>query len=100
MVGALLHTQGQAYDSKYLLNILLDNNFRIYENLGPNTLILAPHATKDSATHDPDTPRLHETMHSDNCDKFLSAMGEESAVLEVHGTWTEVRKATMPQGTG
>jgi hypothetical protein len=99
MVCALLLTRGQAYDSRYLLNLLLDNDFGLYENLGPTTLMLAPQAMKASATHDPDTPRLHEAMRGDNRDEFLSAMGEEIAALEAHGTWTIVKKETMPQGS-
>ena len=100
MVGALLLTQGQAYDhSRYLLNLLLDNEFGLYENLAPNTLMLAPHAMKASATVDPDTPRLHEAMRGDHRDDFLTAMGEEIAALEAHGTWNVVRRDTMPAGS-
>jgi hypothetical protein len=60
MAGALLLSQtGQAYDSCYLLNLLLDHDFGLYENLGPDTLMLAPHAMKASTTPDPRTPRIH-----------------------------------------
>jgi hypothetical protein len=31
--------------------------------------MMAPHAIKASATHDPDTPRVHETMHSEHQDQ-------------------------------
>jgi hypothetical protein len=98
MVGALLLTQGQAYDTRYLLNLLLDHDFGLYENLSPNSLLLAPHAMKASAVHDPDSPRLHEAMRGDHRDEFLSAMGKEISELESHGTWTIVRKETMPDG--
>jgi hypothetical protein len=51
---------------------------------------------KASATHDPDTPRLHEAMRSNQRDKFLTVMGKEIAKLESHETWTMIRKETMP----
>jgi hypothetical protein len=98
MVGALLLTQGQAYDNRYLLNLLLDHDFGLYENLSPNSLMMAPHAMKASATHDPDTPRLHEAMRGEHRDEFLAAMGKEIAELEAHGTWKIVRKESMPDG--
>jgi hypothetical protein len=99
MVGALLLSQGQSYDSRYLLNLLLDNDYGLYENLAPNSLMMAPHAMKESATHDPDTPRLHEAMRGENRDEFLVAMSEEIAALEAHGTWTVVKKETMSPGS-
>jgi hypothetical protein len=61
--------------------------------------MLAPQAFKASATHDPDTPRLHEAMRGDNRDEFLSAMGKEIAALKSHGTWMVVKKETMPHGS-
>jgi hypothetical protein len=61
--------------------------------------MLAPHAMKASATtSDQDTPRLHEAMRGDHRDEFLTAMGKEISELESHGTWTIVRKETMPDG--
>jgi hypothetical protein len=98
MVGALLLTQGQAYDNRYLLNLLLDHDFGLYENLSPNSLMMAPHAMKASSGHDPDTPRLHEAMRGEHRDEFLTAMGKEIAELESHGTWEVVRKESMPAG--
>jgi hypothetical protein len=53
---------------------------------------------KASAVYDPDTPRLHEAMQGDDRDKFLAAMGKEISELKSHGTWTIVRKETMPDG--
>jgi hypothetical protein len=99
MVGALLLTQGQAYDSRYLLNLLLDNEFGLYENLAPDTLMLSPHGMKASSAVDPDTPRLHEAMRGDHRDDFLTAMGEEISALEAHGTWNIVRRDSMPAGS-
>jgi hypothetical protein len=98
MVGALLLTQGQSYNNRYLLNLLLDHEFGLYENLSPNALMMSPHAMKASATHDPDTPRLHEAMRGEHRDEFLAAMGKEIAELEAHGTWNIVRKESMPDG--
>ena len=62
LTSYLLLSQGQSYNNRYLLNLLLDQEFGLYENLLSNTLMLAPYALKVSATHDPDTPRLHEAM--------------------------------------
>jgi hypothetical protein len=97
MVGALLLTQGQSYDTRYLLNLLLDHDFGLYENLTPS-LIQGPHAMKASSVSDPDTPKLHDAMRGDQRDDFLTAMGQEIAELESHGTWDVVRKASMPSG--
>jgi hypothetical protein len=98
MVGALLLMPGQAYYTRYLLNLLLDHDFGLYKNLSPNLLLLAPYAMKALAVHDPDSPRLHEAMQGDHRDEFLAAMGKEISELESHGTWTIVRKETMPDG--
>jgi hypothetical protein len=87
MVGALLLTQGQAYDNCYLLSLLLDHDFGLYENLSPKSLMLAPHAVKASATHDPNSPRLHDAMQGEHRDDFLAAMGKEISKLKAHGTW-------------
>jgi hypothetical protein len=87
MVGALLVTQVQAYDNRYLLNLLLDHDFGLYENQSPTSLMMVPHAMKASSTHDPSSPRLHEAMRSKDQDEFLIAMGKEIAELKSHGTW-------------
>jgi hypothetical protein len=99
MVGALLLAQVQAYGNCYLLNLLLDHDFGLYENLSPNSLMLAPHAMKASATHNPDSPRLHEAMQGKHHGAFLAAMRKEISKLEAqHGTWQIVRKKSMPTG--
>jgi hypothetical protein len=54
---------------------------------------------KASSTHDPDTPRLHEAMRGEHRDDFLAAMGKEISELEAHGTWSIVRKESMPLGS-
>jgi hypothetical protein len=38
-------------------------------------------------------------MSGDNRDEFLTAMAEEIAAFETHGTWLVVTKETMPQGS-
>jgi hypothetical protein len=60
--------------------------------------MMAPHAMKGSATHDPDSPRLHEAMRGEHRDEFLAAMEKEISKLEAHGTWKIVRKESMPHG--
>lgn len=37
MISALMLTSGKTYDSRYLLNVLSDHNFGLYDNLGANT---------------------------------------------------------------
>jgi hypothetical protein len=49
--------------------------------------MLAPHAVKASATHDPNSPRLHDAMQGEHRDDFLAAMGKEISKLKAHGTW-------------
>jgi hypothetical protein len=98
MVGALLLTRGHAYDNRYLLNLLLDNHFGVYENLSSTSLLLDPLAMKALPVFDPDTPHLHKAMRGDHHNEFLAAMAEEIAALEVHKTWTIVHKETLPTG--
>ena len=95
MMCGLLSLQGRAYDNRYLLNLLLDQDFGLYDNLGPSSLLMSPSALSGS-TADPDTPRLHEAMRSEHREEFLHAMGKEIADLEKHGTWTVIRKSSMP----
>ena len=57
--------------------------------------MLAPYALKASATHDPDTPCLHEAIGGEHREKFLIAMGKEIAELEELNTWTVVQKSSF-----
>jgi hypothetical protein len=98
MISALMLTSGQAYDNRYLLNLLLDRDFGLYENLGADTLMRHPQAMKASSTHDPDSPRLHEAMRGEHREEFLMAMGKEIQELEAHGTWSVVKKTSLPRG--
>ena len=91
-------TSGQAYDNRYLLNLLLDRDFGLYENIGANTLMCHPQAMKASTSYDPDSPRLHEAMRGEHREDFLVAMGKEIAELEHHGTWTVVKRTSLPRG--
>ena len=99
MTAALIFTQGHTYENCYLLNLLLDHYFGLYENLSSDSLVLHPHSMKASATVNPDSPRLHKAMHGKHREGFLKAMGKEISKLESHGTWYIVRKTSMPQGT-
>jgi hypothetical protein len=98
MVSALFLTSGQAYDNRYLLNLLLDRDFGLYDNLLANTLLCHPHAMKASTTPDPDSPRLHEAMSGEHREEFLAAMSKEIEELESHGTWTVIKKSSLPRG--
>jgi hypothetical protein len=98
MISALMLTNGQAYNNRYLLNLLLDQDFGLYENLEADTLMCHPHAMKASTSHDPDSLRLHEAMSGEHREDFLVAMGKEIEELESHGTWTIIKKISMPQG--
>jgi hypothetical protein len=96
MVSALILTSGQAYDNRYQLNLLLDRDFGLYENLGADTLMCHPQAMTASTSHDPDPPRLHEAMDGEYCEDFLVAMGKETEELESHGTWSVLKKTSLP----
>ena len=76
MTAALLFTQGHTYNNSYLLNLLLDHDFGLYEKLFADSLMIHPHTMKASATVDPDSPRLHEAMHGEHREDFLKAMGK------------------------
>ena len=91
-------TSEQSYDNRYLLNLLLDRDFGLYQSLGANALMSHPHAMKASTSHDPDSPRLHEAMRGEHHEDFLVAMGKEIEELESHGTWTVVKKTSLPRG--
>jgi hypothetical protein len=55
--------------------------------------MMAPHAMKA------DTLRgLHEALHGEHQDDFLATMGKEISELKSHGTYTIVRKESMPYG--
>ena len=60
--------------------------------------MLAPCALKASATHYPDTPRLHEAMGGEHQEEFLIAMVTDIAEIEDINTWTVVRKYSLPKG--
>ena len=99
ITAALLLTQGNTYNNHYLLNLLLDHNFGLYENLSVDSLMLHPHAMKASATVNPDSPLLREAMHSKHREDLLETIRKEISKLESHGTWDIVHKTSMPQGT-
>jgi hypothetical protein len=98
MVSALMLTSGQAYDNRYLLNLLLDRKFGQYENFGADTLMCHPYAMRASMTHDPDLSRLYEAMSGEHREDFLIVMGKEIEELESHGTWDVVKKSSLPSG--
>jgi hypothetical protein len=98
MISASLLTSGQSYDNPCLLNLLLDRDFGLHDNLLANTLMCHPHAMKASTTPDPDSPRLHEAMSGVHREDFLIAMSKEIEELESHGTWTVIKKSSLPRG--
>jgi hypothetical protein len=98
MISAVMLTRGEAYDNRYLLNLLLDQDFGLYKNLDADTPMRHPQAMKASSTHDPDSPRLHEAMKGEHHEDFLMAMGKEIQELEAHGTWMVVKKESLHHG--
>jgi hypothetical protein len=96
MTGALLLTQGQAYNNRFLLNLLLGHDFGLYKNFGPTSLLMHPHAMKASVTHDPNTPRLHEAMLLKDEIAF-SGSPCSLTVLPAFGIKT---RQSVPTGTG
>ena len=84
---------------QYVIVLLLDPNYGIFDNLPINMFTENPHFMKAAATKDPDTPTLKEVMMDfKHRDKFIKAMDVEIKELESHNTWTVMRKADMPEG--
>ena len=79
------------------MNLLLDQEFGIYEMFLANNLMLATYALKVSATYDPATPRLHEALGGEHQEEFLIAMGKDIAELEEINTRKVVRKSSLPK---
>ena len=73
---------------QYLIALLLDPHFGVFDNLPINMFAENPHFMKAGATKDPDTPDLKEALASPHREEFLSAMEVEIKELEVHNTWT------------
>jgi len=86
----------QDYSLVYAL--LMDPEFGIMDNIFPHAYSMVPHLMKASRQHDPDTPNLHQALSGDHRDDFLEAMSEEISQLEAHGTWTIVRRSSVPEG--
>jgi hypothetical protein len=97
MVSTLMLTSGHAHDNRRLLNVLLDQDFGLCENLGADTLLCHRHTMKVSATHNPATPGLCKAMQGGHREDFLVAMGKEIEELEARGTWTVMKKSTLPR---
>ena len=95
MIGMLSLYQGRAYDSRYLLNLLLDHEFGLFNGLNPG---FSPWLMKAAYGTDPDQPSLHEAMRGEHREDFLAAMTKEISALEKHGTWTVIRRDSMPDG--
>ena len=49
--------------------------------------------------NDPDTPGMMEALSGPHCDEFMEAMKNEISELEHHGTWTVVKRSTLPPNT-
>ena len=90
ITAALLLTQGRKYDNSYLINIFLDNDFEIHEKIPSDVLMHSPHAMKASATHNPDTPCLHEVICGPDREVYLQTPSQDIYELETHDTWTIV----------
>ena len=98
MVSALIISSGQSYENRYLLNLLLTNEFGLYKNLGAYKLDNHPHAMESLMKHDPDTPRLHEAMSDEHQDDFIADMGNEITELEQRNTWNVAKKDSLSRG--
>ena len=49
--------------------------------------------------NDPDTPGMMEALSGPHRDEFMEAMKNEISELEHHGTWTVVKRSTLPPNT-
>ena len=83
MISVLATSQGRTYDSRYLLNLLLDHEFSLFNELTPN---FSPWLMKEAYGSDPDQPSLHEAMLGEHKGDFIDAMTKEISALEKHGT--------------
>ena len=88
---------GQARDNRHLLNLLLDRDFGLCNNLLSDALTRHPRAMKASAAPDPDSPRLHEAVGGEHREEFLVAMSKQIEELESRGTWTVIKKSSLPR---
>ena len=74
-------SQGHMYDNLYLLHIIRDYEFGIYENISADILMHSPHAMKAFITHDPDTTCLHESMCGPDWEVYFHDTSQDIAEL-------------------
>ena len=95
----MMNRKGQEKDMQYVIALLLDPSYGIFDNLPINMFVENPHFMKAAATKDPDTPNLKDAlMNPEHRDHFLKAMEVEITELEAHNTGTVMNEADMPEG--
>ena len=79
------------------MSLLVDPDTGLYDAVHHTALNLYPNIFKASAIHDPDSPTLHEAISGVHREEFLDAMMKEIQELEEHGTWTVIKRSSLPK---
>ncbi len=90
--------QGQAYDMQYVIALLVDPDYGVFDSLPMESFTGSPHFMKAGSKSDPDTPGIKEALGGIHRDDFLEAMGKEIEELEEHETWNVMEKSDVPEG--
>ena len=85
------------YQMQYILNLLIDPDYGVFDNIPLNAFTYYPHIKKAAAKNDPDTPTIKEALFGPHRDKFLEAMSQEIEELEEHGTWNIMERSSLPE---
>ena len=59
--------KGHSYQMQYILNLLIDPDYGIFDNVPLNTFTFYPHIKKNSAKYDPDTSNIKEALSVYSC---------------------------------
>jgi hypothetical protein len=86
---------GEETSYRYLLALLTDVDTGTLEGLHPG-INQFPNALKAAYGKDPDNPTYHEAMLGSDREQYEEAMVKEITELELHKTWTMVKKSSVP----
>ena len=95
MLSTVIKRSTSDYDYNYIYTLLMNPDFGVMEGLLPDAMMQCPSLMKAKGK-DPDLPPLHEALAGPNREDFLEAMRNEIKELEEHGTWTVVKKSSVP----
>jgi hypothetical protein len=80
----------------YIYALMMDPEYGVMHDILPNS-ISRPGFLK-AAKNDPDSPRLDQAMMGPHREEYVEAMVKEIGDLERHGTWTVVKRSSVPEG--